>query len=148
MKLYCHHNQKLKSRVVIGFCLSALRTCGWYQGEEKSVENAFKHIFLRNHFIPMLEQRGYNIHNLKKIEATDSSSNINNTQSIIVPAITLSIKFVNKLVMPNTKIFTITSQTIVDRIRKNAHNADSDAGNSQINYLQCKSTFIYNTSKC
>lgn len=61
---------------------------------------------------------------------------------------TLSMTFVNKLLMPNTRTFTITSQTNGNKIRtKNKPNADSDAGNSQINCLQRKSIDIYETSK-
>lgn len=70
----------------------------------------------------------------------------NNTKFIILTSNTLFAKLVNKLVIPNTRIFTTVSKTDIIR-KKNKYITNSNASTYQVNCLQCKRIHIGETSQ-
>ena len=145
---YSHHTTKIKSGLIIGFYLRALRICTpqHLDNEEKYLERSFKALHYPQSFIHRARMKAHKIHNKKDTNQTNQET----TKRITLPTNSITThlsKHLNKL---DFNVTLQTSTTIRSILNKPHHNQTppSEAGIYKVPCRQCDSFYIGETSRC
>lgn len=99
VNFYSNHSDKIKSGIMMGFYLRALRICGhqYLPKEETHIENTFKNLQYPYHFIHNTKRKAYKIHDHNKNDIIHNNK-LNKNRYIILG--TNSINPVSKIRYP------------------------------------------------
>ena len=142
---YSHHNNKIKSGIIIGFFLRALRICSpqHLQEELNYITDTFTNLQYPYHFIRRARKKAYLIHLTKNNHTTKTPPN----RYISLPTNQLSNMIANNLNDPTTPITTCTSTTIKNIITKPTKSSPQEACVYAIPCSTCPKIYIGETSR-
>ena len=159
---FSHHNNKIKSGILIGSQLRALRICSpqFLQTEELHIDQIFRSLSYPTHFIKNARRKAYRIYeNTKKYYNKEISSNNNshnntsnnspidsatqtNDRYLVLPNNKTSTTLAEQLKIYGYKIVNITSDTIRQFLNKPKHtHTDPEAGIYQIPCASCDRSY-------
>ena len=147
---YSHHTEKIKSGIIIGFYLRALRICSpeYLDNEMKYIEESFTTLRYPKHFIRSARRKAYKIFkNKDNIQVINDNKN-QKFRRITLPTNRISKSLAKNLINFNIEICNQTSTTIKD-ITRNTPNKppESNACIYSIPCTGCNSVYIGQTSR-
>jgi len=151
---YSHHNTKIKSGLVIGFYLRALRICTkkFLDEEFEFIDNSFTQLQYPQSFIQRARKKAIKIHNRKHLPSIQTNNTPTNNyinRYIILPnnsATTIIEKNLNNLGIKTVSNSSKTIKSIINNKRNNTQTR-SNAGVYTIQCLDCNKQYIGETSR-
>ena len=148
---YSHHTPKIKSGLIIGFYLRALRICSpeHLTDEERYIEQSFSALQYPRYFILNAKKKAHKIHNTKTAHNNNKVNKTNNIRRIILPTNSTTTTLSENLCKLNIHIATSTSQTIGGLTKKSQKkpSPQSEAGIYSIPCSKCDKCYIGETSR-
>ena len=141
---YSHHNNKIKSGIIIGFYLRALRICTpqHLKNEEEHLEKSFRTLHYPTHFINQARKKAHRIHRKTEKKHTDTR------RRIILPTTNTTTIISENLNKHQIDIAFTTSTTIKDIVTKKRRNTPiSGGGIYKISCLGCNSIYVGETAR-
>ena len=147
---YSHHTDRIKSGIIIGFYLRALRICSpeYVDNEIKYIEESFTTLKYPKHFIRSARRRAYKIFKNKNNDKVINDNKNEKFRRITLPTNRISESLAKNLTIFNIEISNKTSTTIKDITRNTSNKPpESNACVYSIPCSGCTSVYIGQTSR-
>ena len=146
INFYSSHSTEIKSSIMIGFFLRALRICtpNYLSEEENYIEKTFKSLHYPHHFIRRARRKAHKIYSKPKCPDTENKR----IRRIVLPTNNISTQLSKNLTHHNIQVVTKTPCTIRKLVSTSSnHTPASEACIYHIKCQKCEKVYFGETSR-